>query len=962
MKIFKKILAGILIANIIISLNAPVAMAGFRLPSPTKILTEMLTGPLGLNPGELKKIFKPANTLSYKKNPPAVSLIFTPTNPVAGEKITATASPSRFLNDPTKLYYTWFLKHNTDDGIKKRDDKTLGKNIDCDGDGNCDLNNDADIDIEDYKIEAMRILANGGFEWTAATYKENTDNDSYDAAFGGDDQKGKEKHCFFQKIDTGSEYEIDCNHLFPSAPDQETGDAKFGIEEERFWNTDPTTNDTAGTGTVDEATIAGLGKNSFSWNYTPGDKIGIVVEGASTDASPYKDSSVKTMWAMPNPNECKPEIKSKDGVQSSSSTSSQSITYDTNGYKIVVITTIDLSYADGELTTDTIGVQGLSTIETKKVSIKTDTYAPIMNPPSSGYVFTSNGSSLPPTWEKPIDNSTIPPTTFPSQPVTYATTPTTSATDIPKWIDANNAPTTVDPQTSDPGASDAFTQTTFYNPSEKTLSDLRKDFTGKPNLNNCLEDQLIAPSEGNSNQKLEINLSYLPKILTNTADESATDADVLTIQSDIANSENPSFLKYDWQFSIGSKVSGDNWKELTKTELTEQTGLQKTLGLGLQDINLNVAFTNSFLDEKLSDIEGNTFYIKASLYASEGAGNQQKTGRAHILIPVYLSTNTIKLFSTNISDDSFISLSIAEEKCKEGLEQLSCPVIQNEIIGARFDLGNTSQNKLDDMDFLWTLNKEPLSPNSLSAENPHIVYIPILKETDAKYELTLTATNKKTGENIILTRDIKVINPEITVKSSDYDKCKPLILGNYIDLNGNKHPDYSPVSFEALQGETVQLTPLSNTALSTENISWFFDGIPVTNTNFEELGIKELRDDGTLIFSADKPLGKTYNISLETIYTQPVAVKKALQEKWSVPLTAFYEKPLRKSIEIKTVAFLGGSDVAAAKKIPQKALASLFAAMPAYINFLFRVALTIFLILFSTGLLFSLFPKQTREQ
>jgi hypothetical protein len=64
----------------------------------------------GVNQDELKYDIQTFNVASKKKTPPSVSLSFNPANPEEGEKITVTASPTYFLNDPKDLYYTWFLR------------------------------------------------------------------------------------------------------------------------------------------------------------------------------------------------------------------------------------------------------------------------------------------------------------------------------------------------------------------------------------------------------------------------------------------------------------------------------------------------------------------------------------------------------------------------------------------------------------------------------------------------------------------------------------------------------------------------------------------------------------------------------------------------------------------------------------------------------------------------------------
>lgn len=261
---------------------------------------------LDVDQDELKDSVKTMNVSRLKKNPPEVSLSFSPANPAKGEKVTVTATPIYFMNSLENLYFTWFLKS---DGCDEDDSPSAEEKEKCDLDG-VDGKGDGDVDVEDYKIKAMRIIANDDFNWEGVDYSSpsgDKDGDGYEASFGGNDQKNKNAFCYLHNTQTGDEKEIDCDeHLFPNARGHETGnyssgDKKdgFGRDEESFWNTDPNSEDTAHTGNVDEANVAGLGINNFTWNFEEGDEVGVVVEGISVEPTQESDSSYKTMWAIP---------------------------------------------------------------------------------------------------------------------------------------------------------------------------------------------------------------------------------------------------------------------------------------------------------------------------------------------------------------------------------------------------------------------------------------------------------------------------------------------------------------------------------------------------------------------------------------------------------------------------------------------------------------------------------------
>lgn len=270
---------------------------------------------LGVDKTALSKEVQTFNMARLKKYPPQVSLTFTPSDPTDNQQVTATATPTYFLNDAKNLYFTWYLKtKNCDKTDLTGDDKDkYAKEKD-----ECDLNDDGKVDVEDWKIKAMRIYASNDFDWQKADYSDISGDAGYTAIHGGDDQKGKNNFCYVHDTKTGLEFLMQdkdandgvkpgCNgaysHLFPSAPGDITGDGVFGSSERKFWHTNPNGTDTAGTGYTDEANVAGLGANAFTWTYSSGDEIGVVAEGISIEPAPSPDASYKIEWAFLN-NKC----------------------------------------------------------------------------------------------------------------------------------------------------------------------------------------------------------------------------------------------------------------------------------------------------------------------------------------------------------------------------------------------------------------------------------------------------------------------------------------------------------------------------------------------------------------------------------------------------------------------------------------------------------------------------------
>jgi hypothetical protein len=925
MNILKKIAASLLITSIILSLDAPLVFA-FNINDPGDLkgavmdamkdgavgAMDTVMGDLGVDKKELKNNVQVMNVSRQKKIPPQVTITFTPDSPMPGQKITATAMPTYFTNDQSQLYFTWLLKQKGDTG-----------------------------GIEDYKVKAMRLIAGGDFEWNMpGTYDipSDTDSDGYQAFFGGQNQKGKASHCYANDTASGNDYEIPCVHAFPTNGPGTVGDGSFDLAEEKFWHTNPNSNDTSNGGVMDEAAVVGVGRNTLSWIYKPGDKVSVIVEGISVDPTTYQDSSYKTMWAIPKNTDDSCSSVDHSALPNNytepvpAPTKANSVDYTnidpTNPYwdgheksYIEVTTTTAYSYSKGSYTVTT---------------------TPPSNTPAG-----STGDEI-----RQIKTVT---TTTKDCAVTY---PLLQAYLDPADPASYNYSTPIN--TCAASITPAQWPTSIINP---IVTDTRYGTTSSTsNFNSCIGANFVDPAQGTLDKKLDVSLSYSPEAPMN--DLSGDNADDLSVQSSVLNAENNNFINYTWGVAIGTAIDSEDWTALSSAE-KKQIGLGQLTGIGLQALKMKLNFNQT-----------KTFYLKVTLRAKETtAGGTQKEGVGTVIIPVYNTENKIQVFPVTVSagaganDKATIAVNTnsAMERCKDGMENVLCPIVKNEIVGLK-----TSIPHLSDYDLAWTLNGTSFSVDNID-NTKGTAYFPVLQDTDAKYTVSLSASSKNSADKIILTKTFAVSDPEIFISAVNTDSkhltCMPVLLGHYVDpINKNPNPDtadaslwpdYSETSFEALQDSTVQLQTTQNTP-SLGTLSWVFDGTVVTPDNASEIGATVSADGKNISFSANKILGESYSIGVAALYTQSNLVKKALYEYWNVPSTDFYEKPVGKSIDIKVTDHLSSGATLAAKTPNQKILASLFSAVPAYINFLFRVILTILLILFTTGLLFSIFPKQNQ--
>jgi len=965
---FKKIITLFLVVVNIFSLTTLPVYADtteVMLGNPVELM-DTIFEELGVDKNELQNTVKTVNVSRQKIEPPTLSLTFDPTDPVSGEKVTVTATPTYFLNATEKLYFTWYLKN------KRCYDKVLDgdsyKSKFADGDfEKCDLNSDGEVDIEDYKIKAARILAYNDFDWQNADYSKDGDDDGYEAVFGGDDQRNKNnEHCFLRNISSGNDTEIACEHLFPNAryydetghlSKDTTGDGNFGSSEESFWHTNPSNNDTAGTGNMDEANVAGLGENVFSFSYTTGDKIGVVIEGSSIQPTQEADSSYKTMWAF----------------------SKNTCNYDGNDAPL----NIDNDDSDFPITT------GPTTV---------------VYPDTNGFTSGSNPTPIPAT-----GYTTTVITTTVQEVVTDPSTGQPAQVENNATIRAKRTIQTIithiDPVT---GATITDSDTTTYNStcpqstieSGGTLSEDGHSYTctgpdainqpsstdlATPDLNKCLYANFLTPSEGGgSNQKLDVTLKSLPENPINDSsplpDDYKTgdpkgDGDQVSFEATVSNPNNASYLNYTWEVYTSNEPNPDDWGQaLSKDKLDQAT---QTSGLGVNSLKFNFNF-------KSTDFSSGTLpkYLRVKVIVKEtlSDGSGEREGHTDITMTISSSEERIRVYTAKVNAEN-INFP-AEKTDRAGLDALerclftatepaaTCEVAKDEIIGVGIENGPEGDPTYTD--FLWTIDgKTQTCPDenfslclSADGKSTERTYFPILKEPGDSYTVGLSTLSKQTGERIELTRVFTVSTPEAKIVPTEKDTsdkyiCRGLLLGNYIDFYGQPHEDRSDTKFQALTGNNLELVPTFTAAPKTfENASdcpyqWNVDGVNINVTNATEYGYSiDLTDYGKLILPP-KNVGEKYLISFSTIFTPTSAVKQMLNKYWNVTYNEFYERRLTHNIEIEMV----DTEIAQKTNSPKKILATISSGIPSYIAFLFRIVLSGMAIILAIKIIFFVLPK-----
>jgi hypothetical protein len=931
-KIFTKLVLLACIIVMFFSLYTPRVSAIFADFNAVGKMNDVLND-LGVDKNELKYQIQTLNVSRRKKQQPQVQITFDPPNPSPGEKVTASATPIYFLNDYKDLYFTWYLKTQSN----------------------------KDEDIEQWKEDAMRIYASNGFDWTKANYNNPPDDhDGYEARdfYGGNDQKGKPYHCYAHDIASGDEYEITCHHYFPDDHDHSnhTGDDSFGPDEEEFWHTNPEDPDTAGTGLTDEANVAGLGAAEFSWIYTMGDKIGVVVEGVSPEPTQYSDSSYKTMWAMPSNNSSDCGVSFKDnGYPMTSGT--VPITPETHTIAEGTTWAGD-TYGDGASITDTTAAT--HTCPTVTEDLDGDTFED-----NNACTLTTTGyyqdvTSI----SKQVNDYAWIRTkrTYTLAKVltqTHKTTPPTETTIGSGSISHRHTTCPQSPPSYDVDGNPIYTYTDEIDgiTRECTALDEEKNISNEIDGSNidagCLESNLIDPQEGGSNkEKMDISLTYSPKYPMNDVSTGGTDGDEVIVNSSITNATNPGYLTYNWSLFASDQANPPSWgNALSNSSL----GITQSSGVNLNTLKfkLNNSSLKKYIRVRL-DVEE-----KVTEFASDnGESTVSRKGNAEVVIPVSDNENKIKAYSATVGNEVQPSLTIntTREICNTTkIEKALCSIARNQIIAVQ--IVDKSGDPANYSNFLWTINGKPVQPIGGGSTSHPYAYFAALDQNGSQYDVTVTA-NATDGSKINMSRTFLVADPVVAF-STDYDgngkyddSVRPILMGYYQDINEKLTEDYSKTNFLGLTASPLRIAPVFSgfTPADSSQIFWTVDGQTFTQKDAIDNGYYEF--DGNYIVLPGKPTAESYDITVSSLYAPSINVQRALNTYWGVTYADFYEtKSPTTNGKIRMVDFF--DDTVISQSPSKKILASIYSGLPAYFAFLLRIVLTGSILLLITRFVFS---------
>ncbi len=894
-KIQKTTLVTLLIFQLFVANIAPASAGLFsgvkiKIPTPSQVASE-LERRYNLNLGSLQDQGQFLNVADNKKPAPEVSLFFSPSDPKEGQKITAKAFPLYFSNTEESLYYTWTLKHSGCDltNSPSKDVRVA-----------CDRNDDGRITIEDWKIEAMQILAQNGYEGPPSAAS--ADDDGYRARFGGANKSNTPDHCYVNDPDSGTNYEL-----------ADSSDSSF----------------TCPSGTspqcmVGEGTVASGANNDGASFFDVADSDTCYVSGTPTCSAGTPTCQVGTARCVADLNSCGTAL-----TACSTTTASGASPQCTHLFPEVARS------GDGSFGTSEEEFWGTDPNDPDTADNGNKDEANIVGLGRSSFTWNYvagdevgvavEGTSMIPT--KHDDSS-------------YMIMWAFSKKDCPLSLASGTG---------------AYTKSIKgYSVSIPTA-----DF----DLNECIERNLVDPTRGGQATNMEVTVNATPENPLND-ETSDKGGDSIRAQASIANPQgNLSTTFFDWDVDISDNVqfrSGDGADTARVTGDLQTLGLLgnvKGNALDSIDMGLNIQSGTTLGGRPIASyLNGGVGYLRFTARVTENfSPGFTRKGRSDVIVKFTSSGKKISAYKATaalIGSTMKVSLPAGSEAiCKNDiLDRAACRVVKNEIIGLKVDDTDLSN-------FKWTINGSPLTcsranvSNNCDDEPNEVNFFPVAGNIGDVYTVSVTANDVLTGNVVTLGRTFHIVEPLVILQSLDENTAWQKYLGQYKDLTGQATQncpggwcmDYSTSMFEGFSGSTLKFSAKFIPGFLGGNAStreWRVDGELVSEDA-----------SGAIAFPAIKPAPGIYTISLIAEVLQSDNTRRALLDIWGISPFESTEINLATTAQ---VALQEPGIITGPLQGERKYLAALISYVPASVLFTFRILLSALLILFMTHFLYTL--------
>ena len=898
---------------------------GIKTPSPSSLASD-LERRYNIDIESIQEQGQAFNVANTKKQVPEVSLFFTPSDPKPGEKISAKAFPIYFSSTESSMYYMWYLKHLGCDLTNSPSSTNRAA---------CDRDNDGRITVEDWKIEAARILVQNGYDVTGANYSVDTDNDGYRARYGGDNKTNAPNHCYVNDTQSGKNYEFG-----------EASDTTFRLTDGSECAEDKVVC-MVGEGEVNPGTIA----SSTAGTGGGGDTFGVSDEDVCHVSGIPACSAGGGVTCNVGFARCVDDPKTTTDCGDALTSCSADSQADAAPYcEHLFPNATGHESGDGTFGADEEEFWGTDTADP-------DT-ADNGNKDESNVVGLGRSTF---TWNYAAGDQ-----------IGVAVEGTSMI--ATKYADSSNMIMWALAKKDCPipeGETGSFSKT------------IRGYIVNIPtvdmDLNDCLERNLVNPAQGGQATNLDVQVTATPDNPINDESEDKS-GDLVVAQASISNSgRNLTDTVFEWEVQISNnqQFSPTIGSTAVVTDDLRNLGfLSNTTGNALDSVRLKLDIPDQAgitlggrrLSDYLvgdSDVGYLRFSVKATESFSSGITRKGKsdvivkfisTGRkisAYVVDTVAVGDETRPVLNEPLVDWLICNGSTNPDGTRDVLDRSLCRVIKNEIIGLRLDPSGLSS-------FNWTINGAPLictetdvSPSCDDGEQNEVNFFPVSGNPGDTYTVTVTATDVDTDKTVTLSRTFNVIEPSVSIISEDPNTASPKFLGQYKDLTGSATgcpgglcDDYSESVFQAQAGNTLSFRAkfLPSFLGNGANKQWFVDSIEVVENV-----------PNVISFTADKPAPSIYNLSLAAQVVQSEDIRRALLDVWNISQLDSPEINFTAEAQIElTEAGLAEGPLQG----PKKFFAAISSYIPASLLFSLRILLSGALILFVSGFFLALIPER----
>lgn len=962
-KKLKIFFSSLLIIQLFIATAAPASAGLFgggpKIPSPESFFSSAESR-YHIDPEAMQNQGESLNTSETKRPTPATSLFFSPSDPRVGEKLSAKAFPMYFSDTEKDLYYTWYLKRKEctlQPGPLAASVRAL-----------CDRDFDNKVTVEDWKIEAAQIIVQNGFSATEAgeTYTSDTDDDGFKAPMGGGNKKAVASHCFYNDPASGKNYELGTS-----------GDISFDCP------AGMTPICLAGEGTVNPINIDIPGSaGSDPLNPVPGEP------GTSGPAFGFGDTNVCTVSGTPM---C----------------SGAGVAYCSAGYPRCVA---DLYANPLSCSSDNSITPAIASCSGGGGGFNASCNHLFPRLPSSGDA--SFGAAEEKFWgtnpkdPSTADNGNKDEANVVGLGVNVFEWNYSAGDQVGVAIEGTSMIGTKYADSSsmimwafskgDCPVSLASSTGSFY----KQIKGFQVDMLSiELDLNKCLERNLVDPTQGGQATSLDLSVSATPEAPINDASfvleppvvgvpVPEGGGDTVIVEASAGNSsKGVSEVLFEWDVELANNPQFKNGAGLLSNKVTKELQdlglLGSVKGTALDSVQLKL----DILDNATTLFSGNQLgryldadgagYLRFTARASENfASGAVRKGKGDVVVKFVSTSKKIAVYKplTKLVGSGMQvvlpNIGAVNPICNDDpLDRISCRIIKNEAIGLRID-------PTDLTNFQWFINGAPLLCNraivsedcekdaagvlTIGKQN-FVNFFPVTGEVGDTYTVTVNANDVKTGKSVNLARSFHVIEPHLSIESADLTTAWPKLIGQYKDIDGAASlacpggacNEYSDTVLEGFATETLKFKSnfIPDFLASRAERQWTVDGILTEDTaGLDALGNTVY----TISFVALKASPDVYNINLTASVTQPQDMRRALRDIWNVsPLESTELRFTATSqIQLKEPGFAQGT-----LQGTKKYLAALSSYVPASVMFLFRIILSVILILFTTRFLMALLPE-----